>query len=236
MEIKNIKSENLFFIDFETNKKGDVFLLGVKNNKIHKTLVVNNSLKPICKIERYRKEFNVDFIDCKTAILKLFSDIKNSNGIIVAYSLAELEIIKSIIPCELIPDIQYINLARVAKTWKNKFYKKEFDELPDFRKNKSKFIAKKMSLASIMRLLENCIQAPSDYAPGKTTARINAIISGLKNNENDFNELTSVQKQKTTKLLKHNFFDVVAMEDLFKAIVSKDTQCFKKGVVSLGQF
>ena len=232
MELKNIQSKNLFFIDFETNKKGDIFLLGIKNNNIHKTLVVNHLLKPICNVERYKKEFNIDFIDCKSAILKLFSDIKSANGVIVAYSLAELDIIKSIISSELVPDIQYINLARSAKTWKNKFYKKEFDELPEFRKNKSKFIAKKMSLASIMRLLKEGIQAPSDYAPGKTTARINAIISGLKHNKNNFNELTSVQKQKTTKLLKHNFFDVAAMEDLFREIMLKDTKCFQKGIVS----
>ena len=54
------------------------------------------------------KEFNIDFIDCKSAILKLFSDIKNANGVIVAYSLAELDIIKSIIPSELIPEVQIL--------------------------------------------------------------------------------------------------------------------------------
>jgi Zn-dependent M32 family carboxypeptidase len=233
MDLKNIELKKLFFIDFETNKKGDIFLLGIKNNNVHSTLVVNDRLKPICTSEKYQKEFNISFLDHRVAINKLFSDIKSAEGIIVAYSLAELNIIKSIIPIHLIPEIKYINLARVAKTWKNKFHKKEFDALPEFRKNKCKFIAKKMSLASIMRLLKHCVQAPSDYAPGKTTARINAIISGLKNNQNNFNEITSVQKQKTTKLLKHNYFDVVAMEDLFKHIVSKETMCFKKGIVSL---
>ncbi len=233
MEYKDLINKKLFFIDFESNKKGDTFLLGVKEGISQETWVINENLKPLCDNINYADRFNIKYSDGKTVLLNLFKKIKASDGMIVAYSNAELNIIKSMIPEDLIPDIKYINLARVAKTWKNKFHKKDYENLPEFRKNKNKFIATKFSLASIMRLLINGIQAPSDYAPGKTTARINAIIAGLKSNKNKFCDLTSVQKQKATKLLKHNFFDVAAMENLYNHIVSLDCSCFRKGIVSL---
>jgi hypothetical protein len=119
---------------------------------------------------------------------------------------------------------------KAAKRWKNKYHAQRFGKLGDFRKTASEFQKKTMRnpLASFMRLLDVDSQAPSDYAPGKTTMRINLVILGLSNrkNNNEFSNLSSVQKQKATKLLKHNYFDVMAMKSLTEKILAEDLSCF----------
>ena len=75
------------------------------------------------------------------------------------------------------------------------------------------------SLASVMRL--TTFSAPADYAPGGTTKRINDIRKGLVAKHNIFEKLTAVQKAKATKLLKHNYFDVAALEVLLATIATE---------------
>jgi hypothetical protein len=75
--------------------------------------------------------------------------------------------------------------------------------------------------------------AENDYAPGKTTSRFNAVISALKLKEQIFDNLTTVQKAKATKALKHNEFDVKAMSVLFNLIKEQDETCFRKSTVKL---
>ena len=77
-----------------------------------------------------------------------------------------------------------------------------------------------------------------DYGPLKTTSRINSVINGIYNNrnkENSFNNLTAVQKGKATKLLKHNKFDVEAMDILTTHIIEKDKTCFRKAFSYLNE-
>ena len=138
----------------------------------------------------------------------------------------------SIVLKENLPDIDYLNLARAARSWKNKFYKEAFDKLPELRKHSSNFIAKKNSLASIMRLLPSKAQAPNDYAPGKTTSRINDIIKGFKVKK-EYSKLTPVQKAKATKLLKHNHYDVTILRILLEEIILKDPSRLAKAIYKL---
>jgi hypothetical protein len=76
-------------------------------------------------------------------------------------------------------------------------------------------------------------QAEKDYAPGKTTSRFNSVINALRLREQNFDNLTAVQKAKATKALKHNEFDVKAMSVLFNLIKEQDETCFKKSTVRL---
>ena len=94
------------------------------------------------------------------------------------------------------------------------------------------FIAKKHSLASMTRLLSKDKHAPSDYAPGKTTSRINAVLTGLKVNKN-FSNLTNTQKTKTTKFLKHNHYDVIGMRYLLEEIINEDPKLLQKAIYKL---
>lgn len=229
---KNILNREFYYLDFESNKAGDLFLLGIEHNKNFTCYVINEDLSFLCDNENYVTNFNVKFENHKSLITNLLKSIHDKNGVIVAYSIAELEIIQSIVSKENLPDIDYLNLARAARSWKNKFYKEAFDKLPELRKHSSNFIAKKNSLASIMRLLPSKAQAPNDYAPGKTTSRINDIIKGFKVKK-EYSKLTPVQKAKATKLLKHNHYDVTILRVLLEEIIQKDPSRLAKAIYKL---
>ncbi len=82
-----------------------------------------------------------------------------------------------------------------------------------------------------MRLLN--YPAPTDYAPGGTTKRIYDIMAGLKRTGGCFAGLTPVQKQKATKLLKHNAFDVKAMTLLLRQILNDEEKFVEKFVLNI---
>ncbi len=77
-----------------------------------------------------------------------------------------------------------------------------------------------------MRLTD--FAAPTDYAPGKTTKKFKAVISGLRFRNQQYDEITPHQKRSGTQVLKHNEFDVEAMKVLMKRITEEDVSCFKK--------
>ena len=66
--------------------------------------------------------------------------------------------------------------------------------------------------ASRMRVTD--FPPPRGYGYGKTTKRINAVISGLRRRDQDFSALTNTQKSKWTNVLKHSRYDVEALEHL----------------------
>ena len=235
MDRNEFLNKKLFFLDFETNKKEDFFLVGLEIEDIYTCYIVEKNLYPLIENKAYQSEFNLETASTLNLVSKILSDVYSHKGILVGFSFAEMKLIRKLYDYKNIPDVQYLNLNIAAKLWRRKFYKKEYENLPNFRQNKdNKFIAKKSSLASIMRLLPKEIQAPTDYAPGKTTSRINDIIKGL-NHKKKYDNLTAVQKGKATKLLKHNKFDVVAMKPLLDDIIKKNTvlSFFDKALNSL---
>ncbi len=230
-----------FFIDFESNKSDEVFLLGIKSNDEFKLWVINEKLKPLINNPVYQKQFNIDFTDKSICISRLIEELKISNGIIVAYSSAEKRILEKLFP-EIIENkiIPYLDLRKATSRWINKYHKERFEEMPSFRKSANAFYQKRLdnSLASVTRLIDNQFHAMHDYGPLKTTSRINSVINGIYNNrnkENSFNNLTAVQKGKATKLLKHNKFDVEAMDILTTHIIEKDKTCFRKAFSYLNE-
>ena len=161
------------------------------------------------------------------------SRVTKNNGFIVAYSNAELDIFRRLPGAAANPNfsgICYINLLSAAKHWIRRYKSSEFESLPPFRRNVPSFQSKRMrySLASVMRLTD--LNAPADYAPGRTTSRFNTVAAALQKRRHDFSSLTNVQKAKMTKVLKHNLFDVKAMPVLFEKIWETDPNCFKKAV------
>jgi hypothetical protein len=129
--------------------------------------------------------------------------------------------------------LRYLNLLSAAKRWIRKHRKNEFEALPPFRLGADSFTQRrqKYSLASVMRLTG--FQAEKDYAPGKTTSRFNSVIGALRLRDQNFDNLTAVQKAKATKALKHNEFDVKAMSVLFDLISKEDASCLRKSIVKL---
>ena len=102
-------------------------------------------------------------------------------GAVVAYSTAEQNTLMSLLPDDqdLLGSVQYLNLAKAARSWVRKYKQKEFEALPPLVKSANDFSKKRhpKSLASICRLI-GC-HAPADYAIGKTTSRFNTVINAL---------------------------------------------------------
>lgn len=79
------------------------------------------------------------------------------------------------------------------------------------------------------------LMAPHDYAPGKTTQRINSVINALTRSGGDFDQITPTNKAKFTKLLKHNEFDVMALVHLFEGIQSSDPHLIENATCQLSE-
>jgi hypothetical protein len=232
IDYKDVLNKNYYFLDFESNKKEEMFLLGVEIEQNFTCYVINEYLSPICENENYKEKFNIQYGKPKDIVSKLLSSMSEDNDVIVAYSTPELKLIQKTIPKGNLPNILYLNLAKAAKTWVNKYHKEEFENLSKFRSYSNSFIAKKRSLASIMRLLPQSPQASNLYGPGKTTTRINYVINALKKFKK-FSELSTRQKIKTTNFLNHNFYDVTCMRYLLEEIIKRDPKLLQKGIYKL---
>ena len=217
----------LHYVDIETNKAGHFYLLGQQYDKHFKQFFLDQ------RFLGASKKTGIPISDPHALIENFASRVTKNNGFIVAYSNAELDIFRRLPGAAANPNfsgICYINLLSAAKHWIRRYKSSEFESLPPFRRNVPSFQSKRMrySLASVMRLTD--LNAPADYAPGRTTSRFNTVAAALQKRRHDFSSLTNVQKAKMTKVLKHNLFDVKAMPVLFEKIWETDPNCFKKAV------
>ena len=215
----------LHYVDIETNKSGHFYLLGQQYDEHFQQFFLDQ------RFQGASKKTGIPIKNPNELIENFASCVTKNNGFIVAYSNAELDIFRRLPGANANPslsDICYINLLSAAKNWIRRYKSSEFDSLPPFRRNVPSFQLKRMrySLASVMRLTD--LNAPADYAPGKTTSRFNTVAAALQMRQQNFSSLTNVQKAKMTKVLKHNLFDVKAMPILFKIIWETDPTCFKK--------
>ena len=230
INISNL-NEPFYFLDFESDKNGNIYLMGTLTPEGLTIYVTDPKLRAMVANETFRKKYNVTFIDLERALQFFIETITSNRGTLVAYSDYELEVIKNILP-SFEWNISYLNLRTAAKKWINKYHKNKFKDLGAFRKNADKFRqrSQKFSLASVMRLLPMEFQSDTDYAPGKTTKRINSIIKGLNNSRNNQNyaNLTPTKKRDATMLLKHNAFDVESLPVLLKEINKDDEGCLSK--------
>ena len=219
------------FLDFETNKSGQFYLVGVKSGDVFQQWVLTQDLIGLAKAKHLEVQKAEDFA------LNILERMCEDNGVLVAYSSAELSIFNNLFDKNPLKkkflESRYLNLLSAAKRWIRKHRKKDFEALPPFRLEADSYTQRrqKYSLASVMRLTS--FQAEKDYAPGKTTSRFNSVMSALRLREQNFNNLTAVQKAKATKALKHNEFDVKAMSVLFDLISKEDASCFRKSIVKL---
>ena len=82
---KDILNRNFYYLDFESNKNGDLFLLGLEHNKCFTCYVINEIYLFYADNQNY-KNFNIHFEHTKPLITNLLNSIKEKNGVIVAYS------------------------------------------------------------------------------------------------------------------------------------------------------
>jgi hypothetical protein len=219
----------LHFLDFETNKKGDFYLVGLASAGEFKQVFLTPKLHGLAS------ELKSEVIEPKNFARSILRDVRESSGSIVAYSTAEKNILLSILSVEdpVLDGITYCNLAKAARRWIRKYKQEEFEALPPLVKTANDFSKKRhpKSLASVCRLIN--FNAPGDYAIGKTTSRLNAVINGLEKKDQQYSDLTAVQKAKATKAIKHNRYDVESMIALFDAIQSADPKIIEKATSPL---
>jgi len=216
--------KRVWFLDFESNKKGEIFIAGILNSGVFRQVVLDYRLSGLAEHRSLKIFKPINFID------NLLEKINELDGVISAYGTIEKDLIEQVLMenQRATPTYQYCNLHRAAKRWVNRHMKNEFNKLPPLKKTADKYLAKHhpRSLASIMRLLES--PAPPDYAIDKTTKRINAVISGLNAKKGIYTKLTTTQKRQATQLLKHNEFDVLSLPKLMDEIASTDLSLFSK--------
>ena len=224
---RTIIQQPKLYIDYESNKAGKIYLVGFQYKDSFTQVITDPELEGLATHLQLKVADPVD------QTIQLLNTAIRDNAAIVAYSEAEKQIFQNLL-CDIditqYQDLVYLNLLKATKSWINRRMKQAFDDLPPFRKNASAYHQRPMqkSLASIMRLTS--FNAPADYAPLKTTARLNTIASALIKKNQCYEILTQIQKRKGTQALKHNEFDVKALPILFETIYSKDQSCFKKSL------
>ena len=203
--------ETIIYLDFESNKAGRCFLAGTLQGSNFQQIFLDSTLAGWAKEQGRVVEDPMVF--CET-ILHTLSEKK---AILVAYSEHEKKVIENLVGEKAI-DGSYCNLLKAAKKWIRTYRRQEFRELPPLVTSAKKYEKKRQiyALASVSRMTK--YTSPGDYAIGKTTSRISAVASGLKRTKGKFSGLTAVQKAKATKVLKHNKFDVYAMQVLYQEI------------------
>ena len=210
--------EKLLFIDYETNKNMDFYIVGFSRGQgFVEQVFLDSALLGLAK--RSGKELS----DPLSVTKRLLSAAKKENATIVAFSEAEKNIFKYLNSdgdLEEFRDLDYLNLAKASKLWIRKCRKGELGELgrylPSRKADRIRRKSLDNSLASRMRLLN--FHAPKTHAPGLTTSRFNAVKSALNRRHQDFSRLTSTQKRKATCATKHNEWDVLALPVLLKAV------------------
>ncbi len=220
----NRSSENIWFLDFEGNKAGEVFLAGVLHSGRFKQVVLDERLSGLASQHSMELKTPIEFIS------KMIDEVRKVDGVIAAYSNVERDTIEKLFEDigREAPTYNYCNLHAAAKMWVKKHKKQEFADLPPLKKTAKPYEAKRhpYSLASVIRLLGH--NAPSDYAIGKTTKRINSVIDGLRAKGGVYQNLTTTKKRQATQLLKHNKFDVESLPSLLDEIASTDLVLFSK--------
>jgi len=217
------------FLDFETNIAGDYFLAGISNGDEVKQIVLNEKLRGLANYRKMEIASPISFTK------KFLQDVSEMGDTVIGYSTAEKNYINKLLGeqgCQF-HNLKYLNIRQAAVKWVNEYQRAKFEALAplvitarDYEKKRHK-----KSLASIARLID--YPAPKDYAIGKTTKRINEVIAALELRQQNYQNLTSVQKAKATRVLKHNFFDVDAMVMLYKRIQNDDARLLSSSIIPL---
>ncbi len=217
------------YIDYESNKAGNIYLLGYQIEGTFSQIIMDARLQGLARHHDFKITTPTE------GTYELLDYAKKTDSIIVAYSEAERNIFEELSnffdPSEF-HTVPYLNILKAAKKWIRLLKSDEFEALPPFKLGADQFQAKQLrrALCSVMRLTS--FHAPKDYAPGQTTSRLNAAANALVSRNHHYSDLTAVQKMKATKALKHNKFDVEALPILYRAIESDDKACFSNSIKS----
>ena len=224
-------SKTRIFIDFETNKAGEIFVVGLYWNAKFEQIILNDGLLGAGQAKGLECLTTKEFMD------RLVSLTNDRSLILCAYTRAEANVLAAYFESiqTSLPYLRYCDLHKAGKKWVKKRKLQAFNKLPPFRIGASAYQQRrqKWSLASVMRVVD--CTAPTDYAPGQTTQRINSVINALTKSGGNFDQITRTNKAKFTKLLKHNEFDVMALVHLFNEIQSSDPHLIEHATCQISE-
>ena len=219
----------MIFLDYERNIAGTYYIAGVSGGGDVSQIVLNEKLRGLAMHECF--QITTPF----TFTYELLNEAVKKKDVIAAYSSAEKNYINEILSSNRneFRDVKYLNMRKAAVKWVNKYHHEKFNALPPLVVNAREYeqARHRKSLASISRLISN--PAPPDYAIGHTTQRFNQVISALELRNQNYVELTPVQKGKATRVLKHNHFDVSAMLKLYNRIKGDNENIIEKATSPL---
>ncbi len=227
------------FLDYEKDsQEGDdatYYVLGYKFCDTFEQIVINPKLSGLAKNK------NIEIKNVVEATQHVFEIAMQYNAVIVAYSEAEKKIFNHLnksYDLAKYSQIKYINLRIAADRWikNDPKIKNRFQSLEPFRKKANLYQQKSMkkSLGSIMRLTD--FPPGTDYAPNKISGYFKKVIDSLESKNQNHDKLTASQKRKATTALKHNKYDVDALNVLYDTIFKNSgtshlkrsiTKCFK---------
>ena len=208
------------FIDFETNKSGKFYLVGISDNSAFKQIILNKELKGLAEEKRMEHVNPDDFF--KQTILQI---IRN-NSTIVAYGDHDKNLIKTHLKEEQLNKINHLNIHKAIRKYirrtkgMRELYRSFYDALPNNFQNK------RYSLINVMYFFTK--EKPSDYAIGHTTSRFNTVINALNKRDQVYSNLTPVQKAKATKALKHNEYDVSSIKWMLAKLSKESPKLIKE--------
>lgn len=219
----------MIFLDYERNIAGTYYIAGVSDGGDVSQIVLNEKLRGLAVHHSFK--ITTPF----TFTYELLNEAVKKKDVIAAYSSAEKNYINEILSSNRneFRDVKYLNMRKAAVKWVNKYHHEKFNALPPLVVNAREYeqARHRKSLASISRLISN--PAPPDYAIGHTTQRFNQVISALELRNQNYVELTPVQKGKATRVLKHNHFDVSAMLKLYNRIKGDNENIIEKATSPL---
>ena len=134
LKSKAVSEKPHYYIDFESNKAGDLFLLGLFADNKFSVSILDERLSALSSWPQYKEDFNIRMVQPKEFLSEILNQINKNSGIMIAYSEAEKHIFNEFLPNTELIDVPYLNLLKAAKRWKNKNHAQRFGKLGDFRK------------------------------------------------------------------------------------------------------
>lgn len=199
------------YIDFEGNKAGELFLVGLDYGEGYKTWILDPALKGWAEAKGYRF----------ATIEDLLSRVSEAETV-VAYSSAEKKTLNALAEQAGFPlasNLKYLDARKVTVVWANRFKKYELDTLPELgRTLKPLNRPKRKSLISLARLAG--MDGWTAYGFGLVTKRLGQVKAGLRAKGGQFDKLTPHQKKQASKVITHNRFDIEAMQELIRRALS----------------
>jgi len=221
-----LDASSTLYIDFESNKAGELFLVGFDGGSGYTTWILHEELRGWAEGKGFRFATLDDVLD-------LVCQYKT----IVAYSTIEMTVLNRIASerGRVLPSgISYLNARKVAVTWANKTRKTEFENLPILGKQVDRYVRpKRNALVGLARLVG--MHSSATHGFGVVTKRIGQVRKGLAAKSGQFEQLTRHQKVQAAKVITHNRFDVEAMKKLVTVALNERPTLYTRYLAPLAE-